>query len=579
MVVDMNINKRFLVQFFIQLILIFSIFLFVFLSFWAIIGFSIMKDEANQDLSKVDSYFFSDLITIQGEKVKIDEELKQLVTNQNGWILILTAKGNIIGSYNAPKQIPKHFKVSELASLILPNAPATVEYQYWKLDETSPQPYFLLFGRKRLETNILNEIKADLDWKNQNLNLSKSSLQQIEAEKVWVQLINSNGEVVDGYGTNQEPVTYSTEDLHTLPKTKDDSVAAYYDAESEQTIMVGVQESNSASSIENGLFKTINNSILIIFIGLFLVLLIVTFWYARKFGVPLITMMKWIQNLGSGLYEQPLDLHQRPILLNKEGKLKRKYRLYKDLIATLSQLTAALKENEAQRHKMTQTREEWISGLSHDLKTPLASISGYAQMLETENYSWTERETKEFAGIIVEKSAYMMELLEDLTLTYRLKNQALPITKEQVDINDFIRRAIIHFINDPANNDKEFIFHPYNGDAFAPIDPKWFQRIIDNLIANAIKYNPSGTAITVSISPIEQHLLIITITDNGKGMDNETLDKLFQRYYRGTNTSDTSNGTGLGLTIAKQLVQLHGGSINVKSAPHKGTTVRIILPI
>jgi signal transduction histidine kinase len=538
-----------------------------------------MKDEANQDLSKVDSYFFSDKISIQGKKVKIDDDLKQLVTNQNGWLLILTAKGNVIGSYNAQKQLPKYIKESELASLILPNAPATVEYQYWKLDETSPQPYFLLFGRKNLETNILIDIKADVDWKNHHLNLSESSLKQIKVEEAWVQLINSDGEVVDGYGMDQHPITYSTKDLLTLPETTDDSVAAYFNAETEQTILVGIHESNSASSIEAGLFKTINNSILIIFIGLFLVLLIVTFWYARKFGVPLITMMKWIQNLGSGLYEQPLDFHQRPILLNKEGKLKRKYRLYKDLIATLSQLTVALKENEAQRHKMTQTREEWISGLSHDLKTPLASISGYAQMLETENYSWTERETKEFAGIIAEKSAYMMELLEDLTLTYRLKNQALPITKEQVDINDFIRRAIIHFINDPANNDKEFIFQPYNGKALASIDPKWFQRIIDNLIANAIKYNPSGTAITVSISPIEQHLLIITITDNGKGMDNETLEKLFQRYYRGTNTSDTSNGTGLGLTITKQLVQLHGGSINVKSAPHKGTTVRIILPI
>ncbi|WP_305158289.1 histidine kinase dimerization/phospho-acceptor domain-containing protein, partial [Priestia megaterium] len=101
-------------------------------------------------------------------------------------------------------------------------------------------------------------------------------------------------------------------------------------------------------------------------------------------------MMKWIQNLGSGLYEQPLDLHQRPIMLNKKGKLKRKYRLYKDLITTLVQLTETLQQNETQRRKMTQTRDEWISGLSHDLKTPLASISGYAQMLESENYWWTE---------------------------------------------------------------------------------------------------------------------------------------------------------------------------------------------
>ena len=92
---------------------------------------------------------------------------------------------------------------------------------------------------------------------------------------------------------------------------------------------------------------------------------------------------------------------------------------------------------------------------------------------------------------------------------------------------------------------------------------------MDNLIANAIKYNPSGTTITVSISPIEQHLLSIKIEDDGVGMDNETLDKLFYRYYRGTNTSDSGSGTGLGMAITKQLVQLHGGSINVKSTVTK----------
>lgn len=106
-----------------------------------------------------------------------------------------------------------------------------------------------------------------------------------------------------------------------------------------------------------------------------------TLWYARKFGVPLLTLMKWIQNLGNGVYQEPGDVHGRPATRTKKGKLKRKFRLYKELIATLAQLTETLKETEKQQRIMAQTREEWISGLSHDLKTPLSSISGYAQML------------------------------------------------------------------------------------------------------------------------------------------------------------------------------------------------------
>jgi signal transduction histidine kinase len=579
MVIDMNIHKRFIVQFFFQLVLVFILLFFILMIVWAIIGFSLQSNEVTKDLSKADHYFFSDMITIKGEKVTFADDLKKMTMNQNGWLLVLTGKGDVIGSYNTPEQVPSHFKESELAALMLPNSSTSVEYSHWKLDKTYPQPLYLLFGRKNVATNLLNEVKSDVDWKNHHLHLSSAALQQMKEKKGWAQLVNATGKVVDAFDAPKEPVTYSIQDLLTLSEDKLDSTVAYFDKETEQTILVGINDVSPTSNLEENLFKRINNGILIILVFLLLILLLGTFWYARKFGVPLLTMMKWIQNLGSGLYEQPLDLHQRPIMLNKHGKLKRKYRLYKDLIATLSQLTESLQQNETQRRKMIKIREEWISGLSHDLKTPLASISGYAHMLESKNYSWTEEETRNFAGTITEKATYMKELLEDLTLTYRLSNQSLPIAKEKVDLNEFIRRTIIHFINDPANNDKEFIFHPHNGSALASIDSKWFQRIMDNLIANAIKYNPSGTKITVSITPIEEHLMIIMIEDDGIGMDNETLNKLFQRYYRGTNTSDSSNGTGLGMAITKQLVHLHGGSIQVNSTPQKGTTVRIILPI
>ncbi|WHY86613.1 HAMP domain-containing sensor histidine kinase [Neobacillus novalis] len=575
----MNIHKRFIVQFFIQLILVFILFFFLLISIWGIIGFSIMNDEVTQDLSKADDAFFSNRITIHGYKATFDDELKQLAENQNGWLLVLTQKGDVIGSYHASKQVPGHFSQSELAALLLQESSVSTEYTHWLLKETGLQPYLLLFGRKNAETRLLNEMKSDTDWKNHQLHLTAATLQQLNEEKGWAQLIDSTGKVIDQYGTDKEPITYSIQDLHNLTKEKHGSIAAYFDTRSEQTIIVGIHESRSAPNLEVSLVKTMTKGFLIIPVLLFLLLMMGTFWYARKFGVPLIMMMKWIQNLGSGLYEQPYDLHQRPMMLNKKGKLKRKYRLYKDLIATLSHLTKTLKQNEAQRQKMTQTREEWISGLSHDLKTPLSSISGYAQMLESKNYSWSEPETREFAGIITEKSTYMMDLLEDLTLTYRLKNQTLPMAKELVDMNEFIRRTVIHFINDPTNNGKQFLFHSHNGTIFAPIDSKWFQRIIDNLLANAVKYNPSGTKITVSISSIEQYLMMITIEDDGIGMDNETLNKLFHRYYRGTNTSDSGSGTGLGMAITKQLVHLHGGSINVKSAPQKGTTVRIALPL
>lgn len=574
MVAALNIHKRFILQFFIQLVLVFILFFFTLMAVWAFTGFSIMDHEATQDLSKMDSESISDKVSIKGKKVTFDEELTKLAANQDGWFLVLTKKGEVIGSFNAPEQAPAHFTESEMASLLLQKDAAETTYAHWSLDNG-----VLLFGKENIEISLLNDVKEGAAWQNQQLNLSEAAVQQFKENKAWVQLISYTGEVVDGYGKGEKSDAYSIQDLQTLAKSKDDSVAAYFDEETKQVLLVGVNPSSSMTKLQESLIDTISNGFIVIFVMVILMLIFGTFWYANKFGVPLLTLMKWIQNLGAGKYEQPLDLHQRPIMLNKKGKLKRKYRLYKDLIKTLSHLTETLHQNETDRKKMTQTREEWISGLSHDLKTPLSSIAGYAQMLESEDYVWTKTETREFAGTIAEKSTYMMELLEDLMLSYRLKNQALPIAKEAVDINEFIRRTIIHFINDPANNDKEFIFRPHDETVIASIDHKWFQRVIDNLLANAVKYNPAGTKIIVTISLIEQHLMTITIEDDGIGMDKETLDKLFQRYYRGTNTSESSNGTGLGMAITKQLIQLHGGSINVKSAPQKGTIVRLIFPI
>lgn len=153
------------------------------------------------------------------------------------------------------------------------------------------------------------------------------------------------------------------------------------------------------------------------------------------------------------------------------------------------------------------------------------------------------------------------------------------MVKEKADVNECIRRSLLQFINNPIYHDKELLFQPEAQELITSIDQKWFQRIMDNLIANALKYNAANTVITVSSELIGQHLIVIKVTDNGVGMDQETVQHLFTRYYRGTNTTESVSGTGLGLAISKQLIELHDGSISVKSKPGEGTTIRILLPV
>lgn len=570
----MNLHKRFIVQFFIQLFLLALFFLILILTIWGVIGFTLSKDEIQSDLSKANASYFTNKITSDSKKQVIAKELKELAESQGGWLILLETDGKILDSFNAPKALPTKFTTGNLTDRLWGMSTKNEFFSYWEIELIDKDPLILLYGQTNLAEELLLAASPSINWQQGKLSLSAEMKKRINKEEAWMQLISAEGQVLDGYGEVDKSSQYTMQELGEL-KDQNHFLSSETNEDVNQTVIAGVKKIPT-----NAWETTFSNRNLIVGSLVLLILLTIgTFWYARKFGLPLLVLMQWIQNLGEGRYEPPSQQNNGSSIVNKKGKIKRKYRLYKDLIATLEDLTATLKIHKQQQETLERTREDWISGLSHDLKTPLSSISGYAQMLEASEYVWSAQETRKFANIMKEKSSYMMELLEELTLTFRLKNHALPLVKEDTDINEFIRRIVIQFINDPSASDMKFNFEPASSSIRAQIDPKWFQRIIDNLIANAIKYNPSGTEIKISITAIEQHLFIVLIEDDGVGMATDTLDKLFNRYYRGTNTQDMTNGTGLGLAITKQLVQLHDGSIHVDSVLEKGTNVRLIVPI
>lgn len=92
------------------------------------------------------------------------------------------------------------------------------------------------------------------------------------------------------------------------------------------------------------------------------------------------------------------------------------------------------------RQVLQQTREEWITGLTHDLKTPLSSIYGYALLLESKQYNWTDRDIQQFGSVMKEKSQYMTTLIDDLSLTYQLKNNSLPAQHVNIEMNQFVQK-------------------------------------------------------------------------------------------------------------------------------------------
>ncbi|MEB2281326.1 HAMP domain-containing histidine kinase [Lysinibacillus xylanilyticus] len=290
------------------------------------------------------------------------------------------------------------------------------------------------------------------------------------------------------------------------------------------------------------------------FFGESIIMLIGVFFLSisisRQFVRPLLYILSRIERLSQFDYSKVRDkkVHHR-----KTGKLKRKFKLFKPVDESLNHLSERLDSNERQIKHAEQLREEWITGLSHDLKTPLSSIYGYSSMLASKDYEWTNEEMRVFATTMQEKATYMDALIQDLTYTYQLKNKAIQLEKVLLPLNIWL----------PQYEDEQVSVKVY-GDVMLEADELLLKRILDNLITNAKKYTPDGTKVSVEAKNIGNEIML-TIADKGPGIPQKELDNLFERYYRGTNTTDDTTGTGLGLAITKQLIDLHDGSISVQS--------------
>lgn len=300
--------------------------------------------------------------------------------------------------------------------------------------------------------------------------------------------------------------------------------------------------------------------------------LIFCLWYGWYAGAPLFHLLEWLKQLASGTYEEP-KLKERFYKRTKIRKLHRSYQVYDELILHMRRLTSKLNQNEIARIELEEMRKDWIAGVSHDMKTPLSYIKGYTAMMLSPDYAWTEEEKEKFIRIIQEKALYIEQLIED----FQISQSTPTLSAKKQDIVEFIRCTVIDIANNPQAQHYQFSFHAEVHRIYTCFDEKLMLRIFYNLLMNTIIHNPMGTKIHTNVELKEQ--VLITISDNGIGINQKNVQHLFDRYYRGTSTDTPEAGTGLGMFIVQQLISAHGGTIEVKSIKGKGTTFLIYFPI
>ncbi|MGR6341790.1 sensor histidine kinase [Priestia megaterium] len=422
-------------------------------------------------------------------------------------------------------------------------------------------------GNETSPEHFARQFQDNINIKNNYVTITESGKKALIKKNAWIQILDENGMVIYNFRAPAEiKEKYTPSEIVQMYK--------YKEINADTTIFVGEKKKRANNysyfiGIENpnlnryfisydnrDIYQVVKVVGIVLIIDIFIALLI-GYFFSKRLTQPLQTLINGIKRLANKDYN-----------VNYESK-----GIYKDVFNNVNFLSNQLIANEKERKKLEMMREDWIGNISHDIKTPLASIQGYAELIKDPDYHFSLEEIREYAEIIEQKSLYIKEVMEDLNLTTRLKNKALLLNKKTVNIVVLLRNIVIDILNDPTYSNRNILFHVNQEKIPAAVDEILFRRAINNLIYNAVVHNNENVQIDVIVEKKEQ--THITIKDNGKGIEKKELDKIFDRYYRGTNTGGAHKGSGLGMAIAKGIIQEHNGELTINSEIGHGTTIDI----
>jgi signal transduction histidine kinase len=220
-------------------------------------------------------------------------------------------------------------------------------------------------------------------------------------------------------------------------------------------------------------------------------------------------------------------------------------------------------------------KSTFVSVISHELKTPVALIKGYVSTLRREDASWDPLVVRDSLQVIEEESDRLTELIENLLDASRLQAGALAINRSDVALNILAERIAARF---RTQTDTHTI--TVNLDSGFPVilaDEDRLEQVLSNLISNSIKYAPDGGEIRLS-GQVRSEQVILCVSDQGPGIAPEDIPHVFDRFYRASEATRTTKGAGLGLFLARAVVEAHGGRIWVDPKPGGGARVCFSLP-
>jgi signal transduction histidine kinase len=288
-----------------------------------------------------------------------------------------------------------------------------------------------------------------------------------------------------------------------------------------------------------------------------LIALGVASWFTRRFSRPISGFAGFADRIGHGDYDAQISDNQG-------------LREFAELSNSLNHMAHELKCRD-------EVEQELFSNLSHELRTPVTVIKGYMEALDAEVIS-SPQELHSAAQAISQETANLEIMINELRQLAQIDNNAVKPEESDFDVDDVLGYIWRRFA--PIAGAREVLLsHQFEANVRVHLDRQLLDRAVANLLSNAITATPSGHSVTLSSAIVGSHGVNIIVEDTGPGIPKEDLAHVFDRFFRGDRSRNRrSGGLGLGLPIARDLVEIEGGHLDIKSTVGVGTCVTISYP-
>ncbi len=415
----------------------------------------------------------------------------------------------------------------------------------------------LVFSNNEVDENLpqYRILAADsyITISDEEVNVSQEFLESLSKYDLWMQVLDEDGNAI-----YQENVPLGVPQKYTAIQLVDACLKS--DKIPGMTVFASDIETNPGYCILIGCDSHVVNKLSYSFVGngrdemtkvliIFLIVLVsvvilYSFLFMKRITEPIGNIMGAIGKIDDEQFDMPVYHGQ----------------IFSEVFCELGKLREKLKQTKCQRL-------EWTANISHDIKTPLSTIKGYAEVLADDEYDFTGEEVKQYMSETLKAEESIEELVEELNLSSKLSEGKYLLKKEKVNLTELINECIAK-VDSNMMGDSTILLNS-DEDVILEGDRKLLKRCFLNVMYNAFVHNKAG--ITLNIRIQKNGHIVLTFTDDGIGMSQEEASRIFERYYRGTNSQKTK-GSGLGLAIAREVVVVHGGSISVETELNKGTS-------